>query len=186
MKWRYWLLLAVTLGLTLTIDQVSKLWIVNNLEMYETIQPIPALGEYFRLTRSYNTGAAFGIFENAGDLFMIIAVIVVAAMILYYPRIPAGNWTLRFALGLISGGALGNAIDRLTYGHVVDFVHLRVPGMFSNISNFADHAIVIGVLLIILDSFVQGRKERRAAENAPIPAPNDAPVEMGGETDPRD
>jgi signal peptidase II len=128
--------------------------------------PIPALGDFFRIIRSFNTGAAFGIFAEASDIFLVIAVVVVVVMLFFYPRIPRGQWLLRFGMGLIVGGAVGNAIDRLIYGHVVDFINYRIPNVLSNVSNLADHAITIGVILILIDNILQERRERRQKQQA--------------------
>jgi signal peptidase II len=166
MRIKYWMLLLVTVAVTLTIDQITKQWVVTNLIMYESIEPIPAIGAFFRITRSFNTGAAFGLLSNASDIFLVIAVVIVAAMFWFYPRLPDGRWHVRVAMGLVAGGALGNAIDRLVYGHVVDFVNLRIPGVFSNVSNLADHAIVGGVLVIMIDGILRDRAEKKAARDA--------------------
>jgi len=163
-KTRNWLFLFVIILVVLAADQTSKRLIVNNLRIGESRQPIPALSPFFQITRSQNTGAVFGFLPQLGDLFLIIAVIVVLAMLYYYPRIPDEGRISRIATGLICGGALGNAIDRLTYGHVVDFIHYQIPGILSNVSNLADHAIVLGVILIFIESW---RSERARAKSQP-------------------
>jgi signal peptidase II len=166
-KTRHWLFLfAIIIGVLLA-DQISKRLVVDHLRLGESSQPIPALSPFFQLTRSQNTGAAFGFLPQAGDLFLIIAVIVLLAMVYYYPRIPDEARISRIATGLICSGALGNALDRLTYGHVVDFIHYQIPGVISNVSNLADHAIVLGVILIFIESW---RSERAQANNNPANA----------------
>jgi signal peptidase II len=67
-------------------------------------------------------------------------------------------------MGLICGGALGNVLDRLQHGFVVDFIHYQIPGVISNVSNLADHAIVLGVILIYVDSWLMDRKGKPAAD----------------------
>lgn len=151
-----WLRLLAIIIVTLAVDQVSKRLIVESMFLGETIRPIPALAPFFQLTFIYNTGSAFGFLPQAGDLFLILAVVIVGALILFYGRIPSG--APRFAVGLVCGGALGNAVDRLTYGAVVDFIHYQIPGIISNVSNLADHAIVGGVLIMLIDGW------RRPAE----------------------
>lgn len=155
-----WLRLLLIIAVVLVADQLSKRAIVNNLILGETISPIPALSRFFQITYSENTGAAFGIFSNSGDLFLVIAVVVVIAMMIFYPRIPQDATLTRLATGLVCGGALGNALDRLQYGAVVDFIHYQIPGVISNVSNLADHAIVIGVLLIFFESWRQDSKKK--------------------------
>ena len=151
--WRNRVGLLITIGAVLLIDQITKRIVLNTLQLNATYEPIPFLVPYFQLTRSENTGAAFGFLPQVGDVFLIIAVIVVAAMFYYYPRIAPGAYLTRFAIGLICGGALGNALDRLLLGYVVDFIHYQIPNLISNVSNLADHAIVLGVILIFIDSW---------------------------------
>jgi signal peptidase II len=160
-----WGLLLLVVGAVLTIDQVSKRLVVTSMELYESHQPIPAIEEVFQITRTFNNGAAFGFLPESGDVFLVIAVVVVFALFLFFPRIPEPARLTRLATGLVCGGALGNALDRLEYGHVVDFIHYQIPGIVSNVSNLADHAIVLGVLLIFYDNW---RLERRLAQAEPI------------------
>ncbi len=167
----YWLLLLAVGGITLSVDQLSKAWIVENLQLYETRQPIPALREVFQIMRSHNSGAAFGILQQGGDIFLVIAVVVVGAMLLIYPRLGAPLWITRLGMGLVMGGALGNALDRLTHGYVIDFINYRIPDLISNVSNLADHAIVLGVGLILFDSI---RLERAAKRSEAAAAPESA------------
>lgn len=155
-----WLLLFATAAAVIIIDQISKNWVIANLELYESIQPIPALVPLFQITRSFNTGAAFGMLPNAGELFLVLAVIIVLGLLIYYWRVQREDGLLmRVALGLIVGGALGNVIDRMQHGHVVDFIHYQIPRLISNVSNLADHAIVFGVLLLLLDNWLQSREK---------------------------
>lgn len=159
-----WIILLATSAIVLLIDQATKRLVVDNLMLGETVRPIPALAPFFQITRTSNTGAAFGFLPQGGDLFLIIAVVVTAAMLYYFPRIPAHARISRLATGVVIGGALGNALDRIQHGAVVDFIHYQIPGLISNISNLADHALVIGVILIFIDSWLNDRREKQAAE----------------------
>ena len=150
---RRWLILLTVIALVLVADQVTKQAVVTNVRLGESVQPVPALYPYFQITRSENNGAAFGFLPQAGDLFLIVAVVVVVIMLIFFPRIPENDRITRLGLGLVVGGALGNAVDRLTHGAVIDFIHYQIPGIVSNVSNLADHAIVIGVILIVLQSW---------------------------------
>jgi signal peptidase II len=166
---RRWILLFAIVITVLAVDQISKRIVADSLELYESVQPIPALSAVFQITYSENTGAAFGFLEQAGDVFLVVAVVVIVAMLFFYPRIPDESTMTRFAIGLIIGGALGNAIDRITSGAVVDFIHYQIPGVISNVSNLADHAIVFGVLIIFVDSWRSDRRkqcEEAAAQTA--------------------
>lgn len=141
-------------GFILLIDQLSKQWIINKLEVGDSLQPISALHPYFQITRSYNTGAAFGILPDAGIFFLIMAVLVVIALVYYvYPRVPANAYVTQLGIALVMGGALGNIADRLQHDFVVDFIHYQIPNLVSNISNIADHAIIFGVIVLLLDSW---------------------------------
>jgi signal peptidase II len=162
--------LFVLIAVVIAADQISKRWIVDNLRIGESRQPILALSPFFQLTRSQNSGAAFGFLSQAGDIFLVIAMIVVAVMLYLYPRIPDNGRLSRIATGLICGGALGNAVDRLTYGHVVDFIHYQIPNLISNVSNLADHAIVLGVILIFIESWRSERARSRSVESNPQPS----------------
>jgi signal peptidase II len=165
---RRWIQLFIIVALVLLADQVSKNWIVTNLTIGQVVQPIPSLSAFFQIARSQNVGAAFGFLPQAGDLFLLIGIGVVVGLLLFYHRIPAdARWT-RIGMGLVCGGALGNAIDRLTYGHVVDFINYQIPGVISNVSNLADHAIVIGVILIFIESW--RAEDEPAAPEPPPPA----------------
>lgn len=160
---RKWVLLATIIALTLLVDQVTKRIITTQLMLGESIQPIPALASVFQITRSENTGAAFGFLSQAGDVFFVIALVVVFAMIVFYPRIPANARVTRYAIGLVCGGALGNAVDRVQHGAVIDFIHYIIPGVVSNVSNIADHAIVFGVILIFIESWRMDAKKETPA-----------------------
>ncbi len=154
-----WLLLACVAALAILTDQISKAYVVRHLDLYESWVPVPALEQVFRFTYVRNTGAAFGLFPQGGAIFLIIAVIVSAFIIYYYRQVPQGGWLLRLALGLQLGGALGNVIDRVRLGYVVDFVDVwRWP-----VFNVADSCIVIGVGLLLLIMLREERRERRNA-----------------------
>ena len=157
---RRWMLWIATVTFVLVVDQVTKALVIQNLALGETARPIPALSPFFQITRSANNGAAFGFLPQAGDMFLIIAVVVVVAMVLFYRRVPEHAILTQFAIGLVCGGALGNAIDRIQYGAVIDFIHYQIPRLVSNVSNIADHAIVLGVILIFIDSWRIERAER--------------------------
>lgn len=147
-----WLLFVAIVAGVLAIDQVTKTWVIQNLALGQSIQPIEAAYPYFQITHSYNTGASFGFLAGtdfAGPMFLIIAVLVSIGMTWHYAQLPEHQWLMRLGVTLVIGGALGNAIDRVQHGHVVDFIHYQLPNVISNVSNVADHAIVGGVILMI-------------------------------------
>lgn len=181
---RRWLLLIVIALAVIAVDQGSKRLVVERLDLGESRRPIPALSPFFQITRSYNTGAAFGFLPEVGDLFIFIAIGVVIALAIFYPRLPPEATPTRLALGLVVGGALGNALDRLQYGHVVDFIHYQIPGLISNVSNLADHAVVLGVIIILIDSWRLDRiaAQAEAEQATSTPTDNDTseypPIEL--------
>ena len=137
------ILLAVAI-LVLALDQLTKIWVSSALPEGGWWSPLPGLWRVFRVTHITNSGAAFGIFPNQGNFFIFIALLVAVAIVLYYRYLPAGEWLVRLSLGLQLGGAIGNLIDRLRYGHVVDFIDIG----FWPIFNLADISIVTGVAIL--------------------------------------
>lgn len=158
---RKWIILGAAIGLAILIDQLGKGWVIANLELYQSIQPIPFLAPWFQLTRSMNTGAAFGILPMAGNAFILLALVIISLMLWHFRDTPPTARFVPFAIGMVIGGAAGNVIDRLQYGHVIDFIHYQIPGLISNVSNPADHAIVLGALFIIGESLWRGRREKQ-------------------------
>lgn len=159
---RRWVIFAVGVIAILLVDQVSKQWIINNLALGETYQVIPALYPVFQFTYSANTGAAFGIFPELSWLFQILPLLIVVAILYFIYRSQDTDTVMHIAFGIVVGGALGNFIDRLQHGHVVDFFHIYIPPLnFSNVSNFADHAIVLGVIILLIDNLLAERRAQR-------------------------
>ena len=105
---------------------------------------VPALSKLIKFTHIANTGAAFGMFPQLGNIFMVIAVIVIAGIIIFHKQLPTENIWVRISLGLQLGGAMGNLVDRILRGYVVDFVDIG----FWPIFNIADLSIVVGVTIL--------------------------------------
>lgn len=138
---RFWL----TAVAILVLDQLSKWWVRENM----------SVGDYWALINGFvdiryihNKGAAFGILQGGGLLFMVMAAIVIAATVYFIYKFPLPPLA-HFSLGMIAGGALGNLIDRVVYGAVVDFISV---GWFP-VFNIADTAIVCGAALLVLWMF---------------------------------
>ena len=155
------LILLLVAAIALSIDQISKRLVESNIAPGFTFVPIQAISPYFTLTNSQNTGAAFSIFRNGNAFFIVIAIIVSLLIIYYTPRLQAGDWVSRLALGLQLAGALGNLVDRLRQGYVTDFLHLQIPQINFDwpVSNVADICIVSGVILLIVITFWRERQE---------------------------
>lgn len=126
--------------LIFVIDQFSK-FLVRDLLLYR--ESFPATG-FFRFTHTFNTGSAFGIFQNQNTPLILVSVIGIAILILIYrsQRVPTGF--LRLSLGLQIGGALGNLLDRLRLGHVTDFIDVGAWPVF----NVADASIITGLVIL--------------------------------------
>lgn len=140
------------------IDQGTKFLIAKNLELYEQI---PVIGNFFLITSSRNRGAAFGILQDQLWFFIVVTIAVVAGIVWYLRKMTKeGRKLLPTALALVLGGALGNFIDRLLMGEVVDFLQFNFGNYTFPIFNIADSCIVIGVGLIILDTILDGRREK--------------------------
>lgn len=171
-KWfrNTWLVLLVA-GIVIVLDQWTKSLIRASVPEYTAISPVPALGEYFLFEHVRNYGAAFGMLQNMGGFFIIVAVIVAVAILFYVRYLPTDQWIVRVLLGLMLGGALGNVIDRFQQGYVTDFVKVGIPGVYywPNF-NIADSAIVVGVIglgIYVLVEDVLRQREQKAAAAAP-------------------
>jgi signal peptidase II len=105
-----------------------------------------------------NAGAAFGIFQNFTAGFLVISAVVMIAILIYYWRLPARDWTARLGLSLVFGGALSNAYDRAVQGSVIDFI--KVP--YWPIFNVADSAVSVGVVVLLVGTFLANRQPQRA------------------------
>lgn len=156
------LVLGVAIAVV-ALDQLTKTWVATSLAKGGWWSPLPGLWRVFRITHITNSGAAFGIFPNQGNFFLVIAVIVAVAIVLYYRYLPTGSWLVRVSLGLQLGGAIGNLIDRMRYGHVVDFVDIG----FWPIFNVADVAIVTGVAIL---AYCLWQEDQATANMALVPA----------------
>lgn len=163
---RKWIILGSSLLVTASVDQASKHWIVANLELYESTSPILSLAPLFQFTRSSNSGAAFGILPMAGDAFMLVALLIIAGLLWYFRSTRPEARLVPFAIGLVIGGAVGNVLDRLQYGHVVDFIHYQIPDLISNVSNLADHAILLGAMLVVIESLWRDHVAKKLAASS--------------------
>ena len=142
-KWRRFLLPVVAV-LILVIDQISKQAVMTSLRPGESWNPVAALERWVSLTYVTNTGAAFGLFPDYGVVFMVVAVVVIVIIIFYYRHLPGEQWLVQASLGLQLGGALGNLLDRLQHGHVIDFIDFKIWPVF----NVADSSIFVGVVIL--------------------------------------
>ena len=147
LKWLWLSLLAVIL------DQGSKLAIAASMQLYESIQIMP----FFKLTYVHNTGAAFSFLSEAGGwqrwFFAGLALVISAVIAVWLARLKRHETLLAVALALVLGGAVGNLIDRLAYGYVIDFLDVYYGVWHWPAFNVADSAITLGVVLMLAESF---------------------------------
>jgi signal peptidase II len=144
-------------ALVIALDQVSKSAIEHSLGLYQSIIVLPVLD----ITRAHNTGAAFSFLAGETGwqrwLFTVLAIAVSVALVLWLRRINFQARVLASAVALILGGALGNVIDRLRLGHVIDFIHVHWGEHYFPAFNVADSAITIGAALLLLDAWLEAR-----------------------------
>ncbi|WP_202077035.1 signal peptidase II [Caldalkalibacillus salinus] len=158
----YFIIAAIVLGL----DLWTKHLVMKHMEI---AQSIPIIEDYFYLTSHRNAGAAFGILQNQRWFFILVTIIVVIGVIYYLIRYAKEKKLFSWALALVLGGAIGNFIDRVRFGEVIDFLDVKIRlGSFYYydypIFNVADSALVVGVTLILLDTLresIQEWKQKR-------------------------
>ena len=141
----------------LILDQVTKSIIRSNLDFGEIWMPWEWLTPYARVVHWYNTGVAFGMFQDRNLIFAALSLIVSLVLIIFYPKLTQNDWFLRIAIGMQVGGSLGNLLDRLTIGHVTDFISV---GNFP-VFNIADASITMGVGVMLLGLWLEESREKR-------------------------
>lgn len=164
-KVKDYLILFGVAGVIVALDQWTKWWARENIEYGGQLVPqwLEFLSPYARFVHWYNTGAAFGMFQNGNMVFTILAFIVIGAIIIYYPIVENEDWIFKFAMGLQMGGAAGNLVDRLTLQKVTDFISVGTFPVF----NIADASISVGVTVLLLAVWIKERQEKqRAVEQA--------------------
>ncbi len=148
--------------LVVILDQISKWWILANFRLHESWEIIPG---FFHLTYLTNTGAAFGIMAgppSLGRLLFFVVVVTIALVVIYYLHkqvVEESRW-YTVSLAMISGGAVGNLIDRIRHGAVVDYFDFFIGERHWPVFNVADVAITTGVLIFLFLNFLEFRAAR--------------------------
>lgn len=161
-----WLWLSVVV---IVLDQLTKALVVNSIDLYQSIELLPVLN----LTHLHNTGAAFSLLAGASGwqrwFFTALALVVSVVLVLWLRKVDGkAQPLLAVGLSLVLGGALGNVIDRVWLGYVVDFIHVhwdRINFSFAAF-NVADSAISIGAACLLMDAFTEGSRQKQS-ERAP-------------------
>jgi signal peptidase II len=151
-------------ALIVVFDQVAKYLVRHNLDLHATVSVV---GDFFRLTYVENSGIVFGI--KVGGALPLFTVLSIAAtiLILYYFYLERANHPgIRISLALVLGGAIGNLIDRLVFGRVVDFLDFGLGKYRFFVFNIADSAVTVGVVLfLLLTTFIHPQRQEAAGEN---------------------
>ena len=163
------------LGSVVVLDQITKALLVRSLTLHEYY---PLIDGFLSLSHVHNRGAAFGVLSSAGlpyqpQLLAALSFAALLAIAFYFLRLPDSARLPRLALALVLGGAVGNLIDRLRLGHVVDFIHVYWREHAWPDFNVADSAITVGVVLLIIDILREPRSE--ASEGAAIDTATSTP-----------
>ena len=151
-------------ALVVIIDQLTKLWIMTNFGLHEQQNVIPG---FFNLVYVTNTGAAFGFLAGSKSwlrqlFFVGVSAVALVVIVYAYGHLKKQGRMFVYALGLIGGGAIGNLIDRLRFGSVVDFLDFYLAGYHWPAFNIADSAITVGVGLFMLGTLLQHLEEKRS------------------------
>lgn len=176
------LVLLIIAALVFSADQITKYLAITRLAPDRVWAPVPALAHILTMTYTTNTGVAFGMFKDLGPIFVGVAVVVIAAIIIFQRQVPEGAWLVRLALGLQLGGAAGNLMDRLRLGHVIDFIHLHyfTPQIRFDwpVFNLADSSIVAGVILLVWTMLREGREPARPMPQASQSTDSNTPASV--------
>ena len=148
-NWTRWLWVS---ALVVALDQITKFTVTSRFQLGDSV----TITSFFNMVLAYNTGAAFSFLADAGGwqrIFFTIIAVIASIVIIVLLRKPQNHRLFNAALALILGGAIGNLIDRVLLGHVVDFIQVHAGGYYWPAFNVADSAITIGAALLIWDSF---------------------------------
>ena len=170
---KYWQILTIAV-LIVGLDQWTKSLVRANIPLGGRWLPesLAWLDPYARIVHWYNTGAAFGIFKDGGMVFTVLAFIVIGLILFYYPQVEQADWSLRIAMSMQLGGAVGNLLDRLTIGHVTDFISVGTFAVF----NVADASISVGAAVLFIGIWMMERKEKIMKKESMDEGANNTPV----------
>ena len=166
-SWRDYLLLLLVAGILVALDQWTKSLVRTQIPLGQDWLPdwLTWLMPYARVRHWYNSGAAFGLFQQGNLIFTVLAILISGLILYYYPRLPREDWWMRVAMVLQFTGAIGNLIDRLRFGRVTDFISV---GNFA-VFNLADSCITVGVGILILGVYLKELAEKKKARLASEP-----------------
>ena len=168
----YWLWLS---ALAIVLDQLSKFALGEHLRAYVDVVAVTG---YFNLVHIHNPGAAFSLLANqpGWQRFFFLGIALVACVVIFFLLRRASRPRYAIALALILGGALGNVIDRLLYGYVIDFLDFHLGAWHWPAFNVADSAITLGASLLVWDSLAAAPGPNKTPESTPEAARDGAPA----------
>ena len=153
-------LVAAVAVLVFLLDRVTKIAVESSLAVGASVDVV---GEWVRISHVTNSGAAFGLLPERTTLLSILSVVAVFAIVYYYRRLAANSLLVSATLGMQLGGAIGNLVDRVGQGYVVDFVDVGIPGGLRFWSfNVADSSIVVGIIAVTVLLWCTERRQTRA------------------------
>lgn len=151
-------------AIVVVLDQITKVIADRSLELYEQIVITP----FFNITLAYNRGAAFSFLNDAGGwqrwFFTIVSAVVSTVLVVWLYRMSQRERWLSLSIALILGGAVGNLIDRIIYGHVVDFIQVHYAGSYFPSFNIADAAISCGTVVLLVLMFFDRHHDTETSE----------------------
>lgn len=150
----YWLYIVAVI--IVALDQYTKWLVISNIPYGGFWSPWDWLTPYARIVHWSNTGVAFGMLQGMNPVFIILAFVVAGMIVFYYPKLLKEDLLLKLALMLELGGAIGNLVDRIRFGHVIDFISV---GNFP-VFNVADSCITIGVIILLIGVWVQEKRDK--------------------------
>jgi signal peptidase II len=163
MKLKYFILIAVS-AIVLAIDQATKIYVDRSMDLHSSITVVE---NFFNITYLRNKGAAFGVLAHSSyrlPFFVLVSLVAVVVIIVVFYRLRPDQKFTAFPLSLIFSGAVGNLIDRVRLGEVIDFLDVHWYSHHWPAFNIADSAICVGVFLLAIDMFIEERRQK-AREN---------------------
>ena len=152
-----WMWLGVTAAV-IALDWVTKQRVTEALDLYRPVEVFP----FLNIMLAHNYGAAFSFLNEAGGwqrwFFVTLASVVSLVLLVWLLRLPRREWVTGLGLALVLGGAIGNLIDRIRLGYVVDFIDVHFGGWHYPAFNVADSAITCGVILLLIDALILSRR----------------------------
>lgn len=162
-------------AVALVLDQATKAAIIAALGPAEAGNRIALIPDFLEFVHTHNTGIAFSLLRGQNSALLLIGLVVIGLLVYYYRAMPRNSTLLRVTVGGVVGGAVGNLVDRVRLGHVTDFIHVYVPGVFNYpVFNVADSFVTVGMIVIAAYLFFfdhsPPRGERRDGEGGGVAA----------------